>query len=106
MPCQGKDRGFESHTPLQEIMKILTYWRVDYYEWYNGIKASDHVSNVEVVAKTKEKAEQLAHQYLTNTNPLYNRLIRGEWTRIERIVLVDEEIPYTHYDPDDLARVG
>lgn len=87
-------------------MKVLTYWRVDYNMFYNANpQSAEYIQNITVLTTTKEKARELAHNYLLAKESLYNGLCSEKFTMIENHVLVDEEV-YTTYDPDDLARIA
>lgn len=85
-------------------MRLITYWIVDYYKKYDNCNEK-YICKLTVVAKTKERAEITAHQYLV-TDPLYIGIAGGEWTRKEQTVVIDEQLPYTIRELDEVMRIA
>lgn len=91
-------------------MKILRKWDVAVEMWYNENKMAEKRCSVMCYAATAERAREIVDQYMTQ-NPdqpsgIYHRLGPKEWTRECEVILSDEPLPYTHYDPTDEARMA
>jgi hypothetical protein len=99
--------GFEPHVPLQ-TMKEIKIWCVDYEVFYKDPAYADktYIMHQQVIADTRDRARELAEEYLKKAELRFSKLCEPSWTTIDKVILADEKMPFTIQDWDDEARLA